>query len=86
MAGTFAIDTAMRGLLMPPAAIPLPCPARPCFPDSESKNFKSLHLISFRLARTRARASGGKAPAPGGKALAAGRLAFPKLAYVMAAS
>jgi hypothetical protein len=42
---------------VPIAAIALPRPARPCFPDLESRNPNRLHLISFRLARTRARVS-----------------------------
>jgi alkanesulfonate monooxygenase SsuD/methylene tetrahydromethanopterin reductase-like flavin-dependent oxidoreductase (luciferase family) len=36
------------------AAIALPHPVRPCFPDPESRNFNRLCLISFR-SRARAR-------------------------------
>jgi hypothetical protein len=38
---------------MPVAAIALPRPAGPRSFDLESRNLKGLHLISFRLARTR---------------------------------
>jgi hypothetical protein len=57
MAGTRSKATAIGGLPVPVAAIALPCPARPCSPDLESRNLNRLRLISFRLARTRADAS-----------------------------
>lgn len=44
---------------MPVAAIALPCPVRPCFPDLDLRNFNQLCLISFRLARARMHASVG---------------------------
>jgi hypothetical protein len=46
--------TATRGLPVLIAAIALPHPVRPCFPDPESRNFNRLCLISFR-SRARAR-------------------------------
>jgi hypothetical protein len=51
--GTFAKATAIGGLPVPVAAIPLPPPVRPCFPDLESRNLNRLRLISF-ASRTRA--------------------------------
>ena len=54
MAGAFAKATAIGGLPVPVAVIAVPRPVRPCFPGLESRNPNGLHLISFRLARTRA--------------------------------
>ncbi len=54
MGGTFAKATAIGGLPVPVAAFALSRPAGTCFPDLESRNPNRLHLISFRLAHTRA--------------------------------
>src|SRR4051794_10282286 len=50
MAGAVSTTTAIE----PVIAIALRRPDRPSFPNSESRNFNRLLLISVRLARTRA--------------------------------
>ena len=47
--------SAIGGLPVPAAAITLPRPVSPCFCHPELRNPNRLHLISFRLARTRGR-------------------------------
>src|SRR5438270_6328404 len=50
-ADIFARATAIGGLPVQVATIALSRPARPCFPDLESRNPNRLRLISSRLAR-----------------------------------
>src|SRR5436305_467386 len=58
MAGAFSTTTAIE----PVIAIALRRPDRPCFPNSESRNFNRLLLISVRLARTRVSPPGWRSP------------------------
>jgi len=46
--------SAIGGLPVPVAALAMPRPVRPCFPDPELRNPNRLDLISFHFARTRA--------------------------------
>jgi hypothetical protein len=59
MVDSFAKATAIGGLPVPIAAIALPRPVSPCFPELESRNLNRLRLISF-ASRARALPSGAR--------------------------